>query len=104
MDLLEALRPRLHGLIDILVRMHASRCSGLPANEALQAAQSVLQVFNPPYVPTPDEEVGHGGIAAAWAGGHKGRAVIDRFLPVVSYRTSQHRSDVLTVDVLRAMW
>lgn len=39
-----------------------------------------LVVFNPPYVVTPDEEVQRGGIAAAWAGGTDGRAVIDAFL------------------------
>jgi methylase of polypeptide subunit release factors len=41
------------------------------------------QAFNPPYVPTPDEEVHRGGIAAAWAGGYKGRVVIDRVLDQV---------------------
>ncbi|KAH7284771.1 hypothetical protein KP509_34G070000 [Ceratopteris richardii] len=42
-----------------------------------------LLVFNPPYVPTPDDEVGIGGIASAWAGGHKGRIVIDCMLEIV---------------------
>lgn len=48
----------------------------------LQGGMDLL-VFNPPYVPTPDEEVGRGGIAAAWAGGDRGRRVIDRVLELV---------------------
>lgn len=57
-DLVSGLLPRLRGAVDFLI-------------------------FNPPYVPTPDEEVERGGIAAAWAGGYRGRKVIDRVLPLV---------------------
>ena len=46
------------------------------------------QVFNPPYVPTPDDEGAAGGIAAAWAGGDRGRRVIDRVLPLVPHLLS----------------
>ncbi|KAI4367446.1 hypothetical protein MLD38_023185 [Melastoma candidum] len=41
-----------------------------------------VMVVNPPYVPTPEDEVGGDGITAAWAGGIDGRTVIDRILPV----------------------
>lgn len=58
-DLVSGLAPRLDGLVDLLI-------------------------FNPPYVPTPDEEVARGGIASAWAGGFRGRRVVDRLLPLVS--------------------
>jgi release factor glutamine methyltransferase len=46
-----------------------------------------LVVFNPPYVATPDEEVGHGDIRAAWAGGVDGRVVIDEFLTLLPVST-----------------
>ena len=55
-DLANGLDHRMKGLVDILI-------------------------FNPPYVPTPPEEVGSEGIEAAWAGGRDGREVIDRLLP-----------------------
>ncbi|KAI3997011.1 hypothetical protein MKX01_021287 [Papaver californicum] len=41
-----------------------------------------VMVVNPPYVPTPEDEVGRDGIASAWAGGENGRTVIDKMLPV----------------------
>lgn len=41
-----------------------------------------VMVVNPPYVPTPEEEVGCDGIASAWAGGENGRSVIDKILPI----------------------
>ncbi|PKA54271.1 hypothetical protein AXF42_Ash000104 [Apostasia shenzhenica] len=46
-------------------------------------------VINPPYVPTPEEEVGCKGITASWAGGENGRKVIDRILPVVDKLLSE---------------
>lgn len=59
MDLLSALRP---GTVDVLV-------------------------FNPPYVPTSDEELAEAerttDISAAWAGGERGRRVLDRLLPIL---------------------
>lgn len=47
-----------------------------------------VMVVNPPYVPTPEDEVGYDGIASAWAGGENGRRVIDRILPVADKLSS----------------
>ncbi|KAM7275250.1 hypothetical protein ACFE04_017116 [Oxalis oulophora] len=49
-----------------------------------------LMVVNPPYVPTPEDEVGREGIAASWAGGENGRSVIDKILPIADKLLSEN--------------
>lgn len=58
-DLASALLPRFAGMVSMLL-------------------------FNPPYVPTSDDEVGTTGIEAAWAGGKDGRRVIDRAIQPIA--------------------
>ena len=41
-------------------------------------------LFNPPYVPTEDDEVSGNGIEISWAGGTDGRLVVDRALPQIA--------------------
>ena len=56
------------------------------------------QLFNPPYVPTPVEEVESGGLASSWAGGDRGRQVIAEFLPTVpEYLTSNGLFYMVTI-------
>ena len=63
--------------------VEAVECDLLRPLAARAAGAVDVLLFNPPYVPTPDEEVGRGGLAAAWAGGEDGRVVIDRVLPML---------------------
>ncbi|KAK7348816.1 hypothetical protein VNO80_23519 [Phaseolus coccineus] len=63
-DIAAGLEERLAGLVDIMV-------------------------VNPPYVPTPEDEVGVEGITSSWAGGENGRSVIDRILPVADRLLSE---------------
>jgi release factor glutamine methyltransferase len=57
-------------------------------------------LFNPPYVPTPDEEVGGSGIEASWAGGKDGCRVIDRSISQIARLVKRPMgvSYMITVD------
>lgn len=57
-NLLDHLQPRLEGSVDVLV-------------------------FNPPYVPTPNHEIHCTHIASSYAGGERGRLVMDKLFPLV---------------------
>ncbi|KAL8101469.1 uncharacterized protein LOC141684266 isoform X2 [Apium graveolens] len=66
-----------HGVYAELIRTDIA--SGLEGR--LGGSVDVI-VCNPPYVPTPEDEVGRDGIASSWAGGENGRRVIDKILPI----------------------
>lgn len=65
-------------------------------------------------MPTPDEEVTRGGIAAAWAGGARGRRVTDRLLlPLLprllspkgeAFLVAVHENDPPGVGMRAAAW
>eukprot|EP00891_Asterochloris_glomerata_P004489 jgi/Astpho2/4489/Aster-x1254 len=90
---------RSHGLaVDISEHAVEATCGTLLAHDvatvdvmqgdlrscltAAMAGKFDLLVCNPPYVPTPEAEVSRGDIAAAWAGGDRGRNVLDSLLPL----------------------
>ena len=59
---------------------------------ALRPASIDVLVFNPPYVPTSEDELAEAiasrDISAAWAGGERGRRVLDRLLPAIGHALS----------------
>ncbi len=98
-DLVGPLGRRLHGCIDLMVCPSSPPVPLLTRRVGHHQAFAGCQVFNPPYVLTPDGEVSQSGIAAAWAGGARGRAVIDRLIPQVRSPNMVHGSE-LTLDSL----
>jgi len=70
-----------------------------PLLDSLHEKVDVL-IFNPPYVPTSDDEVGSTGIEASWAGGKNGRTVLDRALPQISMLLSRPYgvAFIITID------
>jgi release factor glutamine methyltransferase len=77
----QAETPELEARISAFEAMHCDLVSALLP--ILEHKVSFL-LFNPPYVPTPDEEVGGTDIEASWAGGVNGRRVIDRAIPQIA--------------------
>jgi release factor glutamine methyltransferase len=64
------------------IRGEVVRCNLLSGiHLALQKGIDIV-VFNPPYVPTPINEILHSddGIERSWAGGERGRVIIDEFI------------------------
>ena len=80
--------------------LEAIQCDLLSAISSRLEASIDILIFNPPYVPTPDSEVAGNGIEASWAGGKKGRRVIDRAIPQIAKVLSRPNgvAYMITVD------
>jgi release factor glutamine methyltransferase len=90
-------------LPEIMDSLHTYECDLASSDSFLLPYENSVDIllFNPPYVPTPDEEVGQtNGIEASWAGGDRGRRVIDRAIPQIGQllRKDTGVAYVITVD------
>jgi release factor glutamine methyltransferase len=92
-----------YNLPDIMNVLHIYECDLASSESLLLPYENAVDIilFNPPYVPTPDEEVGQtNGIEASWAGGDRGRRVIDRAIPQIGQllRNNTGVAYMITVD------
>jgi release factor glutamine methyltransferase len=71
-----------NGMLDTTHVFELVQCD-LASSLRLNGRVNVI-LFNPPYVPTPNEEVASSGIEASWAGGEIGRVVIDRSIEQIA--------------------
>lgn len=69
-----------------------------PLLKVLESSVDIV-LFNPPYVPTPNEEVGSTGIEASWAGGKDGRQVIDRAISQLATVLAKPNGQVFMITV-----
>lgn len=72
---------------DRVLRLHGTAAKGAVVRTAFASGlrvQADVVVCNPPYVPTPKEEMQGCGIEVSWAGGDRGREMIDDLLPKVA--------------------
>merc|ERR1712056_138759 len=71
-----------HGALQVAI-IQASFDSGLRLEGKVD-----IGICNPPYVPTETEEMQGCGIQISWAGGERGREMIDRLLPWIGKQLS----------------
>ncbi|GMR38332.1 hypothetical protein PMAYCL1PPCAC_08527 [Pristionchus mayeri] len=67
------------------VNLEVVRCDLVSAFLPRLAESIDILLFNPPYVPTDEEEVDASDLARCWAGGERGINTLQRLLPIVHH-------------------